>query len=103
MIFCSAFFLRMQSAFLSGFTDKQQKPHPSRKAQQIERGKYIMAKYEEQAKAFCDAIRDFAKSEDAIDNMECYLSHHFPEWLRKYAYDMETLSGELHCFAHMYD
>ena len=73
------------------------------KGTKFERGKYIMAKYEEQAKSFCDAIRDFAKSEDAINNMESYLSYHFPEWLRKYAYDMESLSAEMANFAHMYD
>lgn len=78
-------------------------PIPCRKAQNLKGENITMARYEEQAKAFCDAIRDFAKSEDAINNMESYLSYHFPEWLRKYAYDMETLSGELHCFAHMYD
>jgi hypothetical protein len=93
----------MQSAFLKGFTDKQQKPYSMPKGTKFERGKYIMAKYEEQAKAFCDAIRDFAKSEDAINNMESYLSYHFPEWLRKYAYDMESLSAEMANFAHMYD
>jgi len=94
----------MQSAFLSGLYRLTTKATSQAKAKnELKRGYNIMAKYEEQAKAFCDAIRDFAKSEDAINNMECYLSNHFPEWLRKYAYDMETLSGELHCFAHMYD
>lgn len=74
------------------------------KRSKILKGENItMARYEEQAKAFCDAIRDFAKSEDAINNMESYLSYHFPEWLRKYAYDMESLSAEMANFAHMYD
>ena len=96
------------SAYAIGFSEgfipiHKNKPYTMPQGTNFERGKYNMAKYEEQAKAFCDAIRDFAKSEDAINNMESYLSYHFPEWLRKYAYDMETLSGELHCFAHMYD
>ena len=62
-----------------------------------------MPNYEKEAAIFCDAIRAFAKSEDAINNMESYLSYHFPEWLRKYAYDMNSLSAELTQFAHMYD
>lgn len=59
--------------------------------------------YEEQAKAFCDAIRDLAKSEDAINNMERYLSYHFAEWLKKFAYDPDSLSAEVKLFAHIYD
>lgn len=33
-------FLRMQSAFLKGFTDKQQKPYSMPKGTKFERGKY---------------------------------------------------------------
>ncbi len=62
-----------------------------------------MPKYEEQARIFCDAIRAFAKSEDAINNLESYLSYHFPDWLKKYAYDPDNLSAEMKHFAHMYD
>ena len=59
--------------------------------------------HEEQAKIFCDAIRAFAWSDEAIDNLESYLSYHVPEWMQKFAYDPETLSAEMSSFAHMYD
>lgn len=62
-----------------------------------------MAKYEEQARIFCDAIRYFSGREDAINNMESYLSYHFAEWLKKFAYDPDNLSAEVKFFAHMYD
>ena len=69
----------------------------------MRKGKIIMAKYEEQAKTFCDAIRHFATNADAIDNMESYLSRHFCAWMEKFAYVSNTLSAEMKCFAHMFD
>lgn len=62
-----------------------------------------MPNYEKEAAIFCDAIRAFAKSEDAINNMESYLSYHFGDWLKVYASDPEQLAYEMKSFAHMYD
>lgn len=58
-------------------------------------------KYENEAKVFAEAIRAFAKNEDALDNFECYLSSHFDTWLQKFADTPEGISEELNSFAHI--
>ena len=59
--------------------------------------------YEELAHEFCAAIKKLASNEDAINNMESYLSYHFESWMKKWAYDPDSITGELANFAKMYD
>ena len=58
-----------------------------------------MAKYEVLAKQFCDALR--ALDGAHIDNLENYLSYHFPEWMEKYAGYPEGLISEMREFSGM--
>ena len=58
-------------------------------------------KYEAQAAAFCDAIRKLASKPENLDNLECYLLHHFPVWLSKFAHTPENLVCEMREFANM--
>lgn len=59
--------------------------------------------YKEQAEAFCKAIKLLAEREDALENFELYLSHHFETWLQKRANTPERISEELMDFANIYD
>lgn len=59
--------------------------------------------YEELANLFCASIKKLASNEDAINNMESYLSYHFDSWMKKWAHDPEGITGELENFAKMYD
>lgn len=54
---------------------------------------------EKSAKDFCDAIRMFAEKPENLQNLECYLSRHFREWMKKYANDPESIAAELKEFA----
>ena len=36
-----------------------------------------------------------------LDNLECYLSHHFEAWMKKYANTPEGLTAEMVEFANM--
>ena len=58
-----------------------------------------MPKYEAIAKQFCDAIRNF--DDKHIDNLECYLSYHFSEWMEKFASTPEDLTCEMCEFSNM--
>ena len=58
-------------------------------------------KYEKEARQFIDAIKTIASKPDNLDNLECYLSHHFAEWLNRWADTPETLVCELKEFANM--
>lgn len=65
-------------------------------------------KYESEAKIFAEAIRALAENEDALENLECYLSMHFDIWLQKFASTPESFvaeinSAEINSFAHIYD
>ena len=62
-----------------------------------------MAEYDELAEKFCEAIRYMGQHEDALWNFECYLSHHFPAWMKEFANTPERLIWELNLFAHMFD
>ncbi len=53
------------------------------------------------AKEFIQAIKIIAEKPANLDNLECYLSHHFPEWLRKWANTPEGITSELKQFAEM--
>lgn len=58
---------------------------------------------EELAHEFCAAIKKLASNEDAINNMESYLSYHFDSWMKKWAYDPESITFELTQFAKIYE
>lgn len=58
-------------------------------------------KYEHLAVQFVGAIKAIAEKENNLDNLECYLSHHFAAWLEKYANTPEGLTAELRAFAEM--
>lgn len=60
-------------------------------------------KYENEAKVFAEAIRALAGNEDALGNLECYLSMHFDIWLQKFASTPESFVAEINSFAHIYD
>lgn len=56
---------------------------------------------EELAEKFINAIKEIASKPDNLDNLECYLSHHFDVWMEKFAYNPESLVSELKHFAEM--
>lgn len=56
---------------------------------------------EENARIFCAAIKELANKPENLENLELYLSHHFSEWMEKYAYDPDCITGELKNFAKM--
>lgn len=58
-----------------------------------------MSEYDELAERFCAAIKALAEDEYALENLECYLSWHFPVWMEKFANDPEGLTGELEMFS----
>jgi hypothetical protein len=58
-------------------------------------------KHEHVAKQFVTAIKTIAEKPQNLDNLEIYLSYHFPEWLEKFANTPETLTAEMREFANM--
>lgn len=59
---------------------------------------------ERKAKAAADfvaAIKELASKPQNLENLESYLSQHFPEWLKKYAHTPEDIAAELKEFASM--
>ena len=56
---------------------------------------------EENTKIFIEAIKTISEKPDNLDNLECYLSHHFDKWLKKFADTPDKLAGELKNFAEM--
>lgn len=57
--------------------------------------------HEQAAHQFVEAIKTIANKPENLENLELYLSHHFPEWLEKFANTPETLTAELKEFAEM--
>lgn len=62
------------------------------------RSEYI-APHTTEAAQFVEAIRTIAAKPDNLDNLESYLSHHFSEWLQKWANTPENIVSELRNFA----
>lgn len=60
-------------------------------------------KFEDQARAFCDAIRAFNHNEDGLYNLELYLSRHFDKWLQVFANTPDSIANEMQEFATIYD
>lgn len=57
--------------------------------------------YSHVAEQFIEAIVTLADNPANLDNFESYLSHHFGEWLAKYANTPEGITAELQEFASM--
>lgn len=58
-------------------------------------------KYERVAARFIQHIKTIAAKPENLANLESYLSHHFAEWLQKYASTPADLVGEMREFANM--
>lgn len=56
---------------------------------------------EKAAEKFCKAISTIAEKPENMDNLQCYLSHHFETWLKRFANDPESIAAELTHFAEM--
>lgn len=50
---------------------------------------------------FCNAIRTLASKPENLENLECYLSHHFAGWLEKFASTPDDMACEMLEFANM--
>lgn len=59
------------------------------------------AKHEQNAKEFVKAIKTLAENPANLDNLECYLSYNFSEWLKKFANTPDNITAELKMFAEM--
>ena len=57
--------------------------------------------YDNLAERFIDAIAKLADNPKNLDNLERYLSHHFGEWIDKFANTPEGLTTEIEQFAKM--
>lgn len=60
-----------------------------------------MNTYSKSAADFVEAIKLIATKPDNLDNLQCYLSHHFPEWVSRWANSPENLAAEMQEFAKM--
>ena len=60
-----------------------------------------MDRMEKAAADFVAAIEEIASKPQNLENLESYLSHHFPEWLRKYANTPDGIAAEMKEFASM--
>lgn len=68
------------------------------------KGKTTMERpYESAAASVAMSIKRLAAHEDALENLESYLSMHFAVWLKKYANDPDSFAAELHEFSTMYE
>lgn len=56
-------------------------------------------KYSMEAKTLCEAIKKLAANPDGLENLECYLSYSFAEWLEKYANTPDGIAHELEHFS----
>ena len=53
------------------------------------------------AHQFVETIKTIAEKPQNLENLECYLLHHFPVWLEKFANTPESLTWEMKQFAEM--
>lgn len=58
-------------------------------------------RYEKEAVAFIEAIKEIAGKEENLNNLENYLSYHFETWLEKFAGTPADMAGEMKSFASM--
>ena len=57
------------------------------------------AKYENEAKLFCEAIQTLAENDYALQNLYHYLSYHFEKWIKEYANSPIEIAAELKMFS----
>lgn len=55
----------------------------------------------ENARIFCNAIKELANKPQNMENLELYLANHFSEWMKKFAYNPDWISSEIKDFAEM--
>ena len=60
-----------------------------------------MNRNEKLASQLCEAIKTLAAKPENLVNFERYLSHHFPEWLNRWASTPANLVSEMRSFAEM--
>ena len=58
-------------------------------------------KHEHVARQFVVAIKTIAEKPQNLENLEFYLSLHFPEWIEKFANTPEKITCEMRDFAEM--
>ena len=58
-------------------------------------------KYEKIAHEFIKAIKTISEKPQNLENLEIYLSYHFPAWLEKFANTPEQITAELQAFSEM--
>ena len=58
-------------------------------------------KHEKTAQQFIEAIKTISEKPQNLENLEIYLSYHFPAWLEKFANSPEKITAELKAFAEM--
>lgn len=58
-------------------------------------------KHEQTAHQFTEAIKTIASKPENLENLEAYLSYHFPAWLEKFANTPENITAEMRAFAEM--
>lgn len=56
---------------------------------------------EQLANIFTEAIKRLAENPAKLENLNCYLSHHFDKWIEKFANTAEGLTSELKEFSMM--
>lgn len=56
---------------------------------------FIENTFEFEAKRFCDAIKELAKDDEKLDNLNWYLSNHFDKWLELYANTPSDMAREM--------
>jgi hypothetical protein len=57
--------------------------------------------YSIMAGEFIKAIKTISKKPENLENLEIYLTYHFPEWLEKFANTPGNIVAELKAFAEM--
>lgn len=62
---------------------------------------YTPERVAQAAADFIEAIKLIATKPDNLNNLESYLSQHFPEWVKKWANSPEDLAAEMKEFARM--
>lgn len=65
------------------------------------RTEYEESRKEKAAEDFIEAIKTIASKPENLENLESYLSMHFPNWLKKFAYDPDNIAAEMKQFAEM--
>ena len=57
--------------------------------------------FEELAERFVEAIKEIAKKEENLNNLQHYLSMHFEQWLERFARTPLAIVCEIESFANM--